>query len=450
MSPSPETGPLASGAADLPAPPGPDEPFDIGSTDDSIDRMRELYARHGDLYRVYAPGRKSYTYVLNAPEDVKRVLLSNHRNYTKGIGLDRVKILLGNGIMVSEGDFWRSQRYMMQPMFHRKVIERFINMIAEANEALLARWDARATAGEPVDVTEEMSLLTLDIVLKSILSTDLARLAQRAGGNPFEVVTREQERNLQFAYKFRQLTKLVAELVSQRRAEGRDEFDFLGMLMNARDKATGEPMGERALIDEVMTLVVAGHETTASGLNWTWYLLSQHPEVEARLHAELDAAKDIGDRTFNALDQLPYTQQVIEEALRLYPPGWLLSRRTIEADRLSGFEIPARTDILISPYFLHRNVEHWPDPEAFRPERFAPQAVEARHRFAYIPFAVGPRHCIGENFALFEMVMHLYEVARHFRLRFEPSGPLEVEAAINLRTKKNLFMTLERRQPRHA
>ena len=448
MSPSLKSGPHAAHASDAPVPPGREEQFDIGSTEDSIDRMRELYARFGDLYRVYAPGRKSFTYVLNDPDDVKRVLLSNHRNYTKGIGLDRVKILLGNGIMVSEGDFWRAQRYMMQPLFHRRVIERFVDMIVAANEALLARWDAKAAANEPVDVTEEMSQLTLDIVLRSILSTDLARLAGHAGGNPFEVVTREPERNLQFAYKFRSLTKLVADLIARRRAEGRDEFDFLGMLMNARDKETGEPMSERALIDEVLTLVVAGHETTAAGLNWTWYLLSQHPEVEARLHSELDAARDIGDRTFNALDQLPYTQQVIHEALRLYPPGWLLSRRTIDADRLGGYDIPAKTDILISPYFLHRNVKHWPNPEAFRPERFTPDAVEARHRFAYIPFAVGPRHCIGENFALFEMVLHLYEVARHFRLRFESKGPLEVEAAINLRTRRNLLMTLERRPKR--
>ncbi len=429
-------------------PPGPDEQFDIGSTDDSIDRMRELYARYGDIYRVYSPGRKSWTYVINDPDDVKRVLLSNHRNYTKGVGLDRVKILLGNGIMVSEGDFWKTQRYMMQPLFHRRVIERFESMIADVNEALIASWNERAARGEPVDVTDAMSRLTLDIVLRSVLGTDLERLSAQAGGNPFEVVTREQERNLQFAYKFRSLTKVVAQIMHQRRTEARDEFDFLGALMNARDKETGAPMGERALIDEVMTLVVAGHETTASGLNWTWYLLSQHREVEARLHAELDAAKDIGDRKFNALDQLPFTQQVIHEALRLYPPGWLLSRRSIEADRLGGYEIEPKTDILISPYFLHRNVNHWSEPEAFRPERFAPELIAARHRFAYIPFAVGPRHCIGENFALFEMVLHLYEVARHFRLKFKATEPLAVEAAINLRTRNNLVMTLERRTAR--
>jgi len=452
MSVSRKSDPSTAGrpAANTPGPPGPDEQFDIGATPDSIDRMRELYGRYGDVYRVYSPGRKSWTYVLNNPDDVKRVLLSNHRNYTKGIGLDRVKILLGNGIMVSEGDFWKKQRYMMQPMFHRRVIERFESMIADANEALIERWRGHAARGEPVDVTDAMSQLTLDIVLRSILGTDLARLSAQAGGNPFEVVTREQERNLQFAYKFRSLTKLVAQVVQQRRAQARDEFDFLGMLMNARDKESGEPMGERVLIDEVMTLVVAGHETTASALNWTWYLLSQHPEVEARLHAELDAARDIGDRTFNALDQLPYTQQVIHEALRLYPPGWLLSRRSIGADRLGGYDIAPQTDILISPYFIHRNVDHWSEPESFRPERFAPAALAARHRFAYIPFAVGPRHCIGENFALFEMVLHLYEVARRFRLKFTTIEPLPVEAAINLRTRNNLFMTLEPRATRSA
>jgi cytochrome P450 len=447
MSTSSKAGRHATAVAD---PPSPHEQFDIGSTADSIDRMRELYARHGDFYRVYAPGRKSWTYVLNDPEDVKRVLVSNHRNYTKGVGLDRVRILLGNGIMTSEGDFWKKQRYMMQPLFHRRVIERFLGMIVETNEALIARWETQAAAGAQVDVTEGMSQLTLDIVLKSIFGTDRAHLVDRTGDNPFDVVTREQERNLQFAYKFRSLARLVAELVHERRSAGRDEHDFLGMLMNARDKDSGEPMAERALIDEVMTLIVAGHETTASALNWTWYLLSQHPHVEARLHAELDAAQDIGhdgrvSGSFHALDQLPYTQQVIQEALRLYPPGWLLSRRTIADDALGGYPIAPRTDILISPYFLHRNVDHWPEAETFRPERFAPEDVAARHRFAYIPFAVGPRHCIGENFALFEMVVHLLLVGRRFCLRYRPTGALEVEAAINLRTRNNLLMTLERR-----
>src|SRR5688572_22096198 len=190
-------------------PPEAREQFDIGSTEDSLDRLCELFERYGDTYRVYAPGRKSYTYVINHPDDVKRVLVSNHKNYTKGVGLDRVKILLGNGIMTSEGDFWKRQRYMMQPMFHRRVITEFARIIDEANERFIAKWEAEAARGDLVNVTEDMSELTLEIVLRSIFGPDFDRLSQRAGGNPFDVVTKHQARDLQFAYKFRQLGKVI-------------------------------------------------------------------------------------------------------------------------------------------------------------------------------------------------------------------------------------------------
>jgi enediyne biosynthesis protein E7 len=426
-------------------PPEAELQFDIGSTDDSLERMIELFSRHGDTYRVYVPARKSYTYVIHHPDDVKRVLVSNHRNYTKGVGLDRVKILLGKGLMTSEGEFWKRQRYMMQPMFHRRVITEFASLIDAANERFIARWEAQAARGEVLNLTDEMSELTLEIVLRSIFGTDLDRLAQQPGGNPFEVVTREQSRNLQFAFKFRSLAKLVAELVQRRRAAGEEHFDYVGMLMNAQDKETGEPMGERALIDEVMTLVVAGHETTASALNWTWYLLSQHPQVEARLHAEIDSAPPVAAPSLAQMEALAFTQQVVNEALRLYPPGWLLSRRTIEPDVLCGFEIPAGTNVLLPLYLLHRHPRYWQDPDVFWPERFAPEHEAQRPRFAYMPFAAGPRHCIGETFALYEMLMHLYKVARRYRLVHVPDMPLELEAQINLRSKYPLHMRLERR-----
>ncbi len=427
-------------------PPEFEAPFDIGATDDSLERMRELFARFGDVYRVYSPGRKGYTWVIHHPDDVKRVLVGNHRNYTKGLGLDRVKILLGNGIMTSEGDFWRRQRYMMQPMFHRRVIGEFTRVIADANDRFIAKWERQAAAGELVNVTDDMSELTLEIVLASIFGTDLKRLEQELGGNPFELVTKEPARDLKFAYRFRQLTKLVAALVQRRRAERSEHFDFVAMLMDARDKETGDAMSERELIDEVMTLIVAGHETTASGLNWTWYLLSQHRDVEAKLHAEIDAVPD-EDAALGLpkMEELAYTRQVCDEALRLYPPGWLLSRRTIAADTLGGYEIPAGTDVLFSPYLLHRHPKFWHEPERFRPERFDAEHEAERPRFAYMPFAAGPRHCIGETFALYEMYMHLFKVARHYRLTYVPDRPLELEAQINLRTKYPLMMKLERR-----
>ena len=426
-------------------PPEAELQFDVGSTDDSLERMIELFARHGDTYRVYVPARRSYTYVIHHPDDVKRVLVSNHLNYTKGVGLDRVKILLGKGIMTSEGELWKRQRYMMQPLFHRRVITGFAEVIAQANDRRIERWESLARRGELINLTDEMSELTLEMVLRSIFGRDLDRLSQQLGGNPFEVVTKEQSRDLQFAYKFRSLTKLVAQLIAHRRATGEEHFDYVAMLMNARDKETGAPMGERELIDEVMTLIVAGHETTASGLNWTWYLLSQHPQVESRLHAEIDAAADVPAPSLTQMEELRYTRQVIDESLRLYPPGWVLSRRTIEADVLGGYPVPAGTNVLLPLYLLHRHPHFWKDPEAFEPGRFAPGHEAERPRFAYMPFAAGPRHCIGESFALYEMLVHLYKVARRYRLRYVPDKPLELEAQINLRTRYPLHMRLEAR-----
>jgi cytochrome P450 len=426
-------------------PPEAELQFDIGATDDSLVRMIELFARYGDTYRVFSPTRKAYTYIVHHPDDVKRVLVSNHRNYTKGMGLDRVKILLGKGLMTSEGDLWKRQRYMMQPFFHRRVITEFAQTLEKANDRFIARWEALAARGEPVNITDEMSELTLDIVLRSIFGRDLERMSEQLGGNPFEVVTKDQERNLQFAFKFRSLSKIVAGLMERRRAESEEHFDYVAMLMSARDKDTGAPMSDRELIDEVMTLIVAGHETTASGLNWTWYLLSQNPEAEARLHAEVDAAPDMSTPNLAQMESLAYTQQVVNEALRLYPPGWLLSRRAIEADVLGGYGIPAGSNVLLPLYLLHRDGRFWKDPERFWPERFAPEHEAERPRFSYMPFAAGPRHCIGETFALYEMLMHLYKVARRYRLTYVPDKPLELEAQINLRTLHPLHMRLERR-----
>jgi cytochrome P450 len=433
--------------ASAPLPPLADMQFDIGADDDAIHRMTELAARHGDIYRFYSPARRAEMWVINHPDDVKRVLVANHKNYTKGSGLDRVKILLGHGIMTSEGDLWKRQRYMMQPSFHRRVVTEFSKLIDACNERFIARWEAQAARGELVNITDDMSELTLEIVLLSIFGTDLERLSKEMGGNPFDIVTKEPARDLKFAYKFRQLSKLVGSLAARRRLEQTEHFDFLQMLMDARDKETGAPMSERELIDEAMTLIVAGHETTASGLNWTWYLLSQNPQAERLLHAEIDAAAEKSAPSLAEMEALPYTKNVVDEALRLYPPGWLLSRRTIQRDVLSGFEIPAGTDVLLCPYLLHRHPRYWKEPAAFRPERFDAAHEAERPRFAYMPFAAGPRHCIGETLALYEMYVHLYKVARRYRLRYVPERELELEAQINLRTKYPLMMTLERRTP---
>jgi len=372
------------------------------------------------------------------------VLLSNHRNYTKGEGMDRVKILLGNGIMTSEGDFWRRQRRMMQPSFHRRVIDQFRDLIHEVNEKFAARWAGKAARGEAVNLTDDTSELTLQIVLRSIFGTDLERLERQFGANPFEVVAKEQNRDLKFAFRFRSLTKLVAELIQRRRREPEEHFDFLSMLMASHDRDSGEAMSDKELIDEVLTLIVAGHETTAAALTWTSYLISQHPAVAAQLQSEADrtSGETLG---LDAAESLAFTHQVLQEALRLYPPGWLITRRSLEADELGGYAIGPRTDVFISPYMLHRHPAFWSDPEEFRPERFAGADAAERHRFSYIPFAVGPRHCIGENIAMFEMLVHVHHMSRRFRLTRATDEPIELEAQINLRPRSSLMMTIEAR-----
>jgi cytochrome P450 len=426
-----------------PLPPGPAEGFDLGGSDETLPRLCEYFARYGNVYRVFAPTRGVYDYVINHPDDIKHVLLSNHRNYTKGQGMDRVKILLGNGIMTSEGDFWRRQRRMMQPDFHRRVLGRFAELIHEVNEKFVERWAAQAARGEPINITDDASELTLQIVLESIFGDDLERVEREQGVNPFEVVAKEQNRDLKFAFRFRSLGKLISELIARRRREQEERPDFLAMLMAARDHAD-QPMSDKELIDEVMTLIVAGHETTAAALTWTWYLLARHPDVGAELEAEADRTPE-GMLGLEAAESLSFAHQVVQEALRLYPPGWLFTRRALEDDEIGGFPVAARTDVFISPYTLHRHPDFWNAPEEFQPARFAGIDAKERHRFAYIPFSVGPRHCIGENMAMFEMLVHVNRMARRFRLRLLNDDPIELEAQINLRPRSNLLMTVENR-----
>jgi enediyne biosynthesis protein E7 len=425
-------------------PPSPAEGFDLGGSEETLSRLREYFTRFGDVYRVFAPNRGVYDYVINHPDDIKHVLLSNHRNYTKGQGMDRVKILLGNGIMTSEGDLWRRQRRMMQPYFHRRVIDRFSQLIHEVNEKFARRWAVCSARGEAINLTDDASELTLEIVLRSIFGGDLERLERQFGANPFEVVAKEQNRDLKFAFRFRSLTKLVGELIERRRRESDDQSDFLSMLMAARDRENNAGMSDKEMIDEVLTLIVAGHETTAAALTWTWYLISQHADAAAELEAEADRAPD-GILGLDAAESLAFTHQVVQEALRLYPPGWLFTRRTLESDELAGYPVPPRTDVFISPFTLHRHPDFWSAPEEFQPQRFAGVDAKERHRFAYIPFSVGPRHCIGENMAMFEMLVHVTHMSRRFRLRRVGDDPIELEAQINLRPRSNLMMTVELR-----
>ena len=430
--------------------PGPDQGYDLDANDETLPVLQQLRSRYGPICRVQSLTRPGDGLVIHDPDDIRRVLLTNRGNYVKGAGLERVRVLLGNGLIVSDGDLWVRQRRMIQPAFQGQATRGFAPVVRQVNADLLTRWSAHADSGEPIDLTHELSSVALEIVLRALFSADFDRLVETEGGSPFDLLTEESRRDLQFAARFRGLARFVRAIIETRRLEARVESDWLSMLMQARDKASGEPMPDRALLDEVMTLIVAGHETTASTLNWTWYLLARHPEAEAALHAAIanaaptEAAPDQALATpFASAD---YVEQVLQEALRLYPPVWLFSRRAVQDDTLGGYHVPAGTDIFICPYLLHRDPAQWEHPEAFLPARFMPDAAAGRHRFAYLPFSAGPRFCVGAGFAMAEMATHLTMVAERFRWVPVDAEPAEAEFQINLRTRHPLRMRLVSRR----
>lgn len=422
--------------------PGPREPFDINVDQKTFDQLERWIARYGNTVAITPQKRKAPAIFLNDPEHVKQVLIGNHRNYAKGVGFERVAMLLGNGIIVSDGDFWRAQRRMIQPVFHKKIIASLANMMQRCNERKLVQWQEKANSATVIDLTGEMSALALEVILRALFSDDLDALIDELGENPFAMLVDDVTRDLKLAMRFRALTRHVASIMQKRRNENRIEQDFLSLLMETRDKKSLQPMDDKALIDEVMTIIVAGHETTAGTLNWAWYLLSQHENIEQAVHAELDALG--AGPGFDDLHKLAYTRQVIDETLRLYPPVWLFSRKAIQADTLSvageEVEIPAGADIFLSPYYLHRDATHWTEPESFIPDRFADEAIRERNRHVYYPFSLGSRRCIGEFFSLVDMQLHLGLIAQHIRLQLVPGEPVEIEPLINLRSRHSIMM----------
>jgi len=435
---------MATDTARLAAPPLADEPLDITFETDALTVLERLRARLGDAYRAHSPALGRDLWVLTHPDHVRHVLVDHHANFTKGVGIERVAILLGNGIMTSEGDQWRVQRKMIQPTFHRKVVATWLPHIHAATSRLAERWAQAAARDSPINVTQDMSDATLEVVLRALFGDDLARLEEAGGGNPFGLLTDHTARNLAFAYKFRQLGKLIMADVDRRRRDGVRRDDIVSQLLDARDRATGEPMGDRQLLDEIMTLIIAGHETTASSLNWFWYLMAIHPEAQER--AAKEAAKcGQAAPTYDALDGFPYIRRALDEALRLYPPGWLLTRRSLASATLGPYALPAGTDVLISPYLVQRHPDWWPEPDRFDPDRFLPERNAARNRFAYLPFGLGPRACIGEHFAIVEMHAHVIALARQFELSLVPGQTIEIEPQVNLRTRHPLYMRVAAR-----
>jgi len=412
-------------------PPASDEEY--RRADDLLDWMSRQFKRFGDIYQASVYG--SNVYVIRDPRYAQYVLRENWRNYKKGLLFKRVALLLGNGLVSSEGELWKTQRRMIQPAFHGEVIGALNSIITTSNVALLRRWERAARRKVSVNVTRDLSAMVLEMVLLSIFGADYEQVAPS-----FNILADESSRDLQFAQTFTSLGKIVLQLASQRRKKNIVAGDFLGMLMEARDRS-GQAMSDRQLANEIKTLIVAGHETTASTLNWAWYLLSQHPETEEKLFGELSYS--LGSSKFPDFADLPkfdYTNHVIEEALRLYPPVWLLTRRALKDDQIGDYFVTAGTEIYIPPYFIQRHPDLWDDPDRFNPDRFDRHHSQERHPLAMIPFSAGPRNCIGESLARVEMQIHLMIIAKHLRLRYVESRPIELDAGVNLRSKYDFIM----------
>jgi cytochrome P450 len=396
-------------------------------------------------------------HLVHQPDDVKYVLQDNQKNFVKTY--DLVKPLFGDGLLTSNGEKWLRQRRLMQPAFHRVQIAQMAGTMTDATEKMLGRW-AGHPAGKPLDIGSEMMLLTQSIIVRTMFSTDVSANAERIGEafdyllsyfnrylfSPVQIpLAWPTPANRRFKRERDFITRTVYAILAERRRTGRQEADLISMLLAARDEGDGQGMTDEEIRDEIVTIFLAGHETTATLLSWTWHALSQHREIRRRLEAEL--AEVLGGRppTFDDLPRLTYARRILDEALRLYPPAWMFARTAVADDEIGGYAVPAGATIFLSPYVTQRSPEFWPEPEAFDPERFRPEAVEARHKFAYFPFAAGPRKCIGDQFALVESTLLLATISQRYRLRAVPGYTVRPTPLATLRPRPGLLMTLEAR-----
>ena len=430
---------MTSAQVEFRQPPGPDQPVTLGIDPETLATLQGLQREHGDMVSVRnANGRLGY--FVNDAAEVRRILTRRHAKYKKGPGFERVKMLLGNGLIVSDGDVWRRSRTMIQPAFSRQNVHRLVTVMKECSERRAVHWAKLAKAGEQCNITAETSDFSLELILLCIFGDDYHTRIMTEGENPFAFLSKDSTRDLSVVLKIRHLRELLLSIVEDRRAcNGSDDFDFLSMYLQATDKQ-GIAFTNAELLDELMTLIVAGFETSANTLNWVWYLIAKHPDVEAKLIAEAEEHfPDESALSAESLAPMEYTQQVLEEALRLYPPVWLFTRRSQEEDVLEDFDVPIGTDIYLSPFILHRTERYWSDPDRFDPDRFAVSDKPRKDR-PFFPFSLGPRRCLGEYFSFLEMKVHIGLLLPRFRMQLVTDLTPELELGINLRTANDLLM----------
>ena len=441
-------------------PPGPRGRFLLGVTPltsgDRLQSLTDWADTYGDIY--HCRFLRYHVYFVNRPEYIEQMLVTQNSKFKKGRALQANRELFGNGLLTSEGDFWQRQRKLSQPAFHRARIQGYGQTMVESTLRALETW----RAGEERDIHQEMMALTLDIAARTLFSVDIAQHSGRIGKALATVmeVSASPERILKplrmiswrsegrYRRGVAELDEIVYGIIRERRAAEKagvaDTGDLLSMLLGARDD-DGNGMSDQQLRDETLTLLLAGHETTAIALSWSWYLLSQNPEAARKLHEELDRVLAGHAPTAADLPRLPYTERVIKEALRLYPPAYVILRLAIEDAQIGDYLVPRGSSVGASPWVTQRCAKFFPEPLRFHPDRWTEEFSRQLPRFAYFPFGGGPRICIGAQFALMEAALVLATIAQRWELQTAPGYRAELFPSITLRPKDGIRTTLARR-----
>ena len=419
---------------------------------DTLGFIERLQRDYGDVVRsrfLYL-----YAYFLYNPADIETLLTTNAKSYRKARSLRSPFFyrLVGNGLVTSEGDFWRRQRRLAQPAFHRQRISSYGDIMVHYAQRAMTNWKH----GEQRDISRDMTRLTLEVVVKTLFNSDVSNDADHVGAILSQIVkpfasqatlkwiadnrlpTRDHRR---YFNAVSEIDRIVYRIIAERRASGSDEGDLLSMLLQAQDE-DGSQMSDAQLRDEVMTLFLAGHETTALTLSWSWYLLATHPHAEQKFHAELEEV--LGGRTAEVSDlpNLKYTEMIAKEAMRLYPPAYAVGREAIEDTEIGGYRVPRKTQLFAFQWVTHRDPRYFQRPNDFEPERWASESIQRLPKYAYFPFGGGPRQCIGNYFAMMEVVLLMATIGQRFRFSLAEGFQMEVLPVLSLRPKNGIRVKL--------
>lgn len=413
----------------------------------------------GDIYRIKVPTRK--VMVLTDPEWIKYVLVDNNKNYTKSFAYDSIRLFLGNGLLTSEGEFWKRQRRLAQPAFHKEKLNLMFQNMVEQTQKCIDHLEKYADTNQPVNLGKELYKLTLDIVNSTLFYNEVGSttdkiynlvsegsefITQRID-NPFHLPEWvPTPHNLREKKVLHSMDDVFFSIIDRRRKQKEDHEDLLSMLMEARDEETGEVMSNKQLRDEILTIFVAGHETTQIALGWTFYLLTQHPDKLAVLNEEIKNELKGEIPTAQTIRGLHYLKQVIDESMRCFPPAWIMGRRTIEKDIIHGYEIPPYTNIIMPIYVVHHDEKVWENPFDFVPERFSIENLKEKHKYSYFPFGGGPRLCIGNNFAIQEMQVCLAMILQRFTIEVDEHFVPELDPLVTLRSKHPIYAKVWKRK----